>query len=531
MKLKKFTTNIVFSLSLATLLALPAWQKLIDLAEFGLGSFHQLYEIITGSIFIALLIIVTLEIGRTKLVIISLSIKVFGLLVLFIFGCSTLLYLKDVLLTSLGFPQFFSYLGFNSFGVKLAIVLIFIFLVVFFRRSIFPIFKNLVEVTAPLTLILVIYFIFKIHVNYKPDQSLNNIKHYDSKARQVVWVVMDELDMGKLDEMKGQLPNFDRMAKQGYVFTNAFPPSNATQVSLPAYWLGEVPSSVRNDLNGVLLGFETGEQPKSSWDKDKTIFRTRMNKGDSVFINGWALDYCKTFSGNFYVKCNDHSKFTAPGKNVSLWRWIISNHPLFKALLQNTSSDSKLGYTLSYISGKIKGVFWFYQYEILNESINHLSESIRNGDNFIFWHANCPHQPSFKPEEFNWNSNLLEREMLIYKNNLLICDGALGYLIDALDVTQRDYMLLVVSDHWLRQRFNKSITKAQSVPLFIKFSHSNDFSGLTIEKKFSTFHLHRFVSAYLDLGLDGITNYLKLVDDSWYSEPIIVYDENFQHRK
>ena len=529
--------NLLFAISLAALLCLPAWQAIIDLSEFGLASFEQLYQIILGLIFIAVIIIILIKLQNAKPSFLNWIVKAASFCVLIFLGLATLLYLKDRILSSIGVAQLFALMGISSMFTKFSIIVVFIFLIYYFRVLIFPFFRVIVELTAPLTFILTFVFINNLWSNLPTLQASHINKDHKDHDRQVVWIVMDELDQEKLKEMEGQLPNLYRMVYQGYEFKKAFPPANATQFSLPSYWLGEVPNSVGNDLNGVLLGLKSGEQPKMGWDKEKTIFRSRMDKGNSVYLRGWALDYCKTFSGKFYVKCNDHSNFTAPGRFISVWRWMVANHPLFNTLVQNTPADSKLGSVLAYLNGQIKGTFWFYQREIMREAVSDVLESINRGDEFIFWHANCPHTPSFNSEDFKWNKNMFDRDVsfnknnLIYKNNLLVCDQSLGDIINALDSSQRNYMLVVVSDHWLRQKYNNSVTKIRPIPLILKFSEKEAKGGVAIEKKISTVHLHRFVNSYLDEGIVGILNNLRQIDDTWYTPPVMVYGEGFENKK
>ena len=346
--------------------------------------------------------------------------------------------------------------------------------------------------------------------------------------RQVVWLVMDELDTAQLKASINSLNGYSHLATASYNFTQAYPPANATVLSLPSYWLGKIPKFSQNDFNGVLISDKSAGGVSADWAKQDTIFLRRKNAGDSVFVRGWALNYCKTFSGNYSIACKDHSSYDLPGKDISLFSWMFDKSYLTKSILMNAKNLGSIGPVMKYLVYKNRGSFWFHHEEIIADGFHDIQSQIISGTSFIFWHMNCPHGPAFSGDDFIPGSTTLANSTSVHQANLIFCDKYLAKVMAELDKVPNDYMLIVVSDHWFRQKENFTVAKVRPIPLFIAFSRRYGASPSIVNKRFNAVHLDKFVEAYMKDGRQGFIDVLNNFDNSWNDPTTLVYDDNFE---
>jgi hypothetical protein len=510
--------------SFANFLILPAWQITLDTASVS-PSWWQLYEMIFGLLFFSLIIFLNIKlikISRKQKYYLIPAFILFAVLTFFFFG--TLSYLKQSILNGASLIEPLTAFGIHPIVGKLLLVGVFASLLFIFRKKLFIIFAQLLDIASPLFLILTISFLWTFHSSiWTPSEKVQG-----AHGRQVVWLVFDELDSQFLRNASQELPNFNFLNNRGIVFTNAYPPSNATAFSLASYWLGDIPKSTRIRPSGVEI--KVGNEWLVDWDKKSTIFIRRIDAGDSVFIRGWYLPYCKTFSGSAKVPCKDHSNFYGPSDNIGILRWLILDNYLTKIFQEALTPDTVLSRYTQYFVSKIKGLFWFYQSEILKEGAIDVDRHIKNHDNLVFWHVNCPHLPAFSGPMLDLDRSQAEIDVEDYKNNLHQCDKVLGDILHTLNEIGNNFMLVVVSDHWFRQRKLANVAIPQTIPFFIILGgeHEKLFKPIKINSEINTVFIPRLVDAYLNGGVESLLSTLKGIDSSWAIPTKIIYDSSFK---
>ena len=306
--------------SFANFLILPAWQIVLTRASV-LPSWWQLYEMTFGLFFFGIATfadIKLIEIARINKYFFLPAI-IFSTAIAFFF-VGSITYLKQSILNGGSLIEPFVAMGIHPIVAKVLLIGFFALLLMIFRKKLFNIFNQLLDLVSPLFFILVISFLWTFH----NAESVQKNKVHDVHGRQVVWLVFDELDSRFLQNTSQDLPYFKALNDRGIMFTNAYPPANATYYSLPSYWLGKIPESIRIGSNGVEL--KVDNEWLVNWNKNSTIFRQRIEAGDSVFIRGSYLPYCRTFSGSAKVPCRDHPNFYGPGENIGILRWLIQLH-------------------------------------------------------------------------------------------------------------------------------------------------------------------------------------------------------------
>ena len=113
----------------------------------------------------------------------------------------------------------------------------------------------------------------------------------------VVWIVLDEL---AFDQVYGRryaglmLPNFDRLAAESAVFTQAVPAAEYTRRALPSLLTGLPLRSTRPSASGRLLMFVNSQTGRHTvFDPQDTVFGDARRAGLPTAVAGWYEPYCR----------------------------------------------------------------------------------------------------------------------------------------------------------------------------------------------------------------------------------------------
>ena len=277
----------------------------------------------------------------------------------------------------------------------------------------------------------------------------------------------------------------------------------------------------------MLLYDSVKNQLTADWNQSNTIFSRRLKIGESVFVRGWALEYCRTFHKNPLIHCKDHTSYNVPGQNINIFSWLFGANYITKQLLENIDASSKFGIGLNLINQRNKGTFWFHQEALLRDGFDDVREHINLGTKLIFWHMNCPHLPAINIRKWETQLSSTIPEEQVYLDNIVVCDDYLGKIMTTLNATKRDYMLVVVSDHWFRQKIRNNVAEVETIPLLIGFSKKTNNVSFFVDHKINSVHVDRLIESYLDNDYSGFTQKIGQINDSWYQETKIVYDNDF----
>ena len=113
----------------------------------------------------------------------------------------------------------------------------------------------------------------------------------------VIWVVLDELSYRQLygHRLPGlALPNFDRLAAQSTVFTQASPVAAFTRAALPGLLTGRAVNETSSTADGGHLRLH--ERGRSGWpimDEQDTVFADAKRLQLPTAVAGWYEPYCR----------------------------------------------------------------------------------------------------------------------------------------------------------------------------------------------------------------------------------------------
>ncbi len=291
----------------------------------------------------------------------------------------------------------------------------------------------------------------------------------------VVWIIFDEADyrLAFAQRPAGlRLPEFDRLRQEALCADVAYPPGDATIISMPALISGRRLSSVRNDDCDLALTFaDTGAT--TDWSALASIFSRARELGVNTALVGWYHPYGRLLGGSLNY-CSWYSM--RPGRSTTFGGAIQQQiaslaeftdvPPLFIKICQDSLKDA-----LSLVANPTYGL--------------------------ILLHLPPPHGPwVYLPEknEFTaWGTD----EPAGYLNNLALADHELGDLRRVMETAgQWDKTWLILSaDHsWRASKLYDGV-RDYRVPFMVKSTGVGQ--SLTYSNQFNTVLTHDLILAIL----------------------------------
>jgi hypothetical protein len=309
--------------------------------------------------------------------------------------------------------------------------------------------------------------------------------------RQVVWLILDELDF---DETLGRtpgaasldppMPNLEHLAKVGVSASNAYPPARDTIVSLPALLTGYDLSGIRFDPGGLTL--KTRDLGESPFDQANSLFSRLPDGPKSAALLGFYHPYCSLFPS-----VSPCSSF--PKDNVA--RWFDALTVFVQPLVAGTRWLPG--------AGSLLPEFVYRAFEPMYRiSANTLSlypkyVSIRD-KSMVFIHVNLPHTPGDYSQRL-FRTRDAGDDRTEYRRNLRLVDQLLDQTLGILSSREKDQkiLLIVSSDHW--HRINSPL-HARRVP-WIAW-RVGETHGESIPEPISTLYTGGLIEAFLAGDLD-----------------------------
>lgn len=126
------------------------------------------------------------------------------------------------------------------------------------------------------------------------------------KGARIVWMIFDELDerlvfLERPANLK--LPEFTRLAAGSLRARSAYPPSNATMISMPALITGRLISQVEAKGPDDLEILFKGESKPVRWKDSPGIFAQARKAGANAGLVGWHNPYCRAI-GSSLAACS-----------------------------------------------------------------------------------------------------------------------------------------------------------------------------------------------------------------------------------
>jgi Sulfatase len=247
----------------------------------------------------------------------------------------------------------------------------------------------------------------------------------------VVWVVFDELSYSAVYEHKAtdmEFENFDRLAQQSYVYTNARPVSYWTEDALPSLIAGKAIEKLKYHPDGRLRVFNK-QEGWSNFDPGATAFGQAEKAGWNTGIVGWYNPYCSLMSGQ-----------------LQGCFWVFRTNACGPALASNTVwQNVKETWRFSEVrlNQRIREEHAVDRRELIDRSDSMMADDRYD---FVFVHLPIPHPPNvYDRRSGRWVTG----PGLSYNDSLALADKVLGQFVTTLQQSPRwaKTTVVVQGDH------------------------------------------------------------------------------------
>jgi len=253
-------------------------------------------------------------------------------------------------------------------------------------------------------------------------------------APRVIVAVFDELDyrLAFVEPPAGlPLRGLARLRAASLFATHAFPPSNATAISMPAMLVGQHVLNIQADGWDTLNLYLEKDRIVSFKNAD-TLFHRAARAGFSSGVIGWYHPYCRLFP--MTADCHASTAYgyatSYPGSGIldvlaAQWRQILPYDKPFAALRYRSSIER-------------------FQKMLVNPSLD-----------LVFAHFAIPHVPYIYDaalEQLADSDRMapVSRDSVSYFSNLRLVDRVIDTTLDTMQRSCADCILIVTADHWWR---------------------------------------------------------------------------------
>jgi len=296
-----------------------------------------------------------------------------------------------------------------------------------------------------------------------------------TRPRRAVWVIFDEFDydeaFGRERATQLDMPNFNKLAHQGVYATQAISPASATLYSIPALLTG-VPIAgrgIRIDRNGV-LSLEGLDHRLTPLNEGTSVFGVLEGRGQAASVLGFLHPYCQIFQ---LGRCDQ----MASPEVGTVSEALLANFP---------DSVSNRLLHLDAWSG------------ITRDLLKLLPAYVARDDALTFLHLNVPHLTAHYADDL---AHVVPSSdpLVEYSRNLVLADQILGEIVKSVEAqTPRHELLLVVSsDHWLRNRWYQANRPEVSRPIPLIMWKVGETRGAVLSQPLSTVHTSEMILDYL----------------------------------
>jgi hypothetical protein len=294
--------------------------------------------------------------------------------------------------------------------------------------------------------------------------------------RQVVWIIMDELDYNETFGMRGgpaaaQMPNLARFARLGVSATNAYSPAKDTVASIPALISGHALKGLEFKNTDLWLKTNSGLR---LFQQSDSIFGRLPQGPQSAAILGFYHPYCHLFPA--VAPCDALTFFGQPAMATA--RWLPDSVEFLPGALFRTFEP---------------------MYRITEDTIREFPQYLNLANkSLIYVHVNLPHPPGDYVQRVEHLAKVGE-DAESYRRNLRLVDQLIGEALSTLDARphEQDILLIVSADHWHRA---SSPLTPQRIP-WVAW-HVGETKAIAIDEQISTVHTADLVLGFLRGDID-----------------------------
>jgi hypothetical protein len=252
--------------------------------------------------------------------------------------------------------------------------------------------------------------------------------------KRIIWLLFDELSYHQAFEHRFPglaMPEFDKLKKESYSFTDLQPAGFHTEEILPSFFLGHVVVDLRSDLNGNATIKLAGQNNWEPFDAHATLFADAQRLGWTTGVVGWHNPYCRMLAGTL-----DYC-FWRTGNGS--WNGIASDQSVFKNAWAPFAEAARL-------YRRRPGSPQEEKHASDLAAIIPQAEALIRDQNigFVFIHLPVPHPPGIYDRRAG-----LQRDSGTYIDNLALADRVLGELLGTINGTglATQTTVVITSDH------------------------------------------------------------------------------------
>jgi hypothetical protein len=306
----------------------------------------------------------------------------------------------------------------------------------------------------------------------------STVKRFEARAKpRVLWMVFDELDeratfVNRPGDLR--LPALDRLRAEAISASQAYPPGSETLLSVSSLLLGKrVRRCTPEGVSQLSIMFE-GAARATLWSNEPNIFQRAAELGVRSAVVGWYMPYCRMLK-NDLASCSWYPYQTFP-----------------------PAANSSLGARMVGQIGSLTP--WSIRYDHLRSFRAIMADAERAATDvtldLVFVHWPVPHDPPIY-DRFSQEFVVFRLRHLDdwYPDNLALVDRALGELRTAMEKsrTWEKTTVVVTSDHSLRSFRTFGGRRDPRVPLLIKLA--GDKQPVQYQDHLETILIHDLILA------------------------------------
>jgi hypothetical protein len=337
----------------------------------------------------------------------------------------------------------------------------------------------IVGIFSPLAFLLLVKDIFLclgvIHLQQCFPQIPPPLNVVQKSQPRVIWIIFDETDYRLAFEQRPanvQLPEFDRLQQQSLSATSAYPPGDATIMSMPALILGQRISGVSYDNSCDLTITFAESGATSTWSGQPSVFSEARTLGANTAVVGWYIPY-------------DHIL----GNVLNFCAWYA--YPTFEPSRAKTFGAGMVQQICSLGEAfDIRHMFVMLHRDSLQASLSVVTNSIYG---LTLLHLPAPHKPGVylpdKDEFTIWGMP----KTVGYFDNLMLADRELGELRHAMESSgewNKTWIILSADHSWRESKLYDG-KRDYRVPFLVKPPGMNE--PITFSHQFNTVVTHDLI--------------------------------------
>jgi hypothetical protein len=253
------------------------------------------------------------------------------------------------------------------------------------------------------------------------------------RGERIVWLLFDELSYDQTFDHRFPglaMPAFDEFKSKSVVFSNLKPAGSATDLVIPAFFLGEPVDNIRSGMDGEPKFQFAGSSEWHAFDARATLFSDARRLGWTTGVVGWFNPYCRILAGTL---------------DSCFWR--MGDGELDGPISTKTSFENAIS--------PVQNIVWQLEQKpaflqrIHEEDLSAIMQAatalIRDQSiSFVFIHLPVPHPPGIYDRKTG-----TVRAGGSYIDNLALSDRVLGELMTTVNATPLASKTTVIlcSDH------------------------------------------------------------------------------------